>query len=141
MEKLSDKYRAVLKEEILYVVNKMHDSQNIEQKIFFFSAIYAMIQRIINLEYNGDLLFAHHVIQRTHEMYIQRLMAIKAGDMSVPFSEEHLIVLEKASMELVQALDKKSTLTSALKTFSIASYSTTGNGYYLMEKGMLKISN
>lgn len=140
MERLSDNYRHILKNEVLFVIDKMKASNNADQKLFFFSAIYAMIQRIINLEYNSDLVFAYHVIQRTHESFAQRLAALKAGDPAVLITDEHFIALEKAIMEFYRALDKKTSPSSALKAFSIVTYSITGNGRYLIEKGMLKIS-
>jgi hypothetical protein len=141
MEKLSDNYRFILKEEIIFVTKKMRAGKSLDEKLFFFSAIYAMIQRIINLEYNGDLVFAFHVIQRTYEMFFQRLTALKSGDTSVLMSEAHFIALDEAMMAFLRVLEENGSLDVALKAFSIASYSTTGNGYYLMEKGMLKIDN
>jgi hypothetical protein len=136
---VSDKFRKIILEEIDYVVTKMNESETPDDKIYYFSAIDGMIQRIFNLEYDEELVYAHIILKETHNAFISRLQAIKAGQKEIPIYNvqfEKLIILAK---ELADKIEKKEDISNVLKELLCLSYTTTGNGYYLFQKGLLKI--
>jgi len=137
--KTSESYRKVIAEEIDYVENMMNETPDIEKKIYFFSGIQATIQRIFNLEYDLDLVYIQVILQHTHVAFIQRLQAIKNGDLVVPLLKEQIEQLIGIIKELSEKIRGNKPLDSTLKKFAILAYSTTGNGYYLFQKGLLKI--
>lgn len=139
MEHLYEDFKKKITGEIIFAVQKMREHENPEQKLFFFSAIYSIIQRVCNIEYNKDLIFAYLVINNTYQMFMARLRAIKAGETTIQFSKDQFDGLEDAALQMIKALESNQDLTPALKAFSIIAYSTTGNGYYLKEKGILKV--
>ena len=104
-----------------------------------FSAIHGTIQRVFNLEYDSDLVFIHNILQQTHFAFIQRLQAMKNGDVAVPLIEEQMGGLIAAIKELSEKIRGNDKLNGTLKKFVILTYSTNGNGYYLLQKGLLKI--
>ena len=49
---MSDNFRELIIKEIKYVVDKMNKSPSGEEKLYFFSGVYAIIQRVLNFEFN-----------------------------------------------------------------------------------------
>jgi len=128
--------------EIEFVVNKMDQSLEADQKLFYFSGIYGLLQRLINLEYQPDLIHLHLVLRQTYEALFGRLQAIsKGGETIVPLEELHFKKLSKITKELGKKIENREEIHDTLKKFSVLAYSTTGNGYYLRQKGLLKIQN
>ena len=137
--KLSKTFRDIIVNEIEFVVTKMKESAEIEKKIFYFSAIPAELLRVFNLEYDPDLLYIQHIINATHVAFQQRIAAIQRGDTVVPITNEQMDSLEYSSVELGNRFKENKKMDDILREFIILSYSTSGNGYYLMQKGLLEI--
>jgi hypothetical protein len=137
---LSNEYKKIVTDEIYFAANKMESSKDPADKLYYFSAIFGVLHRILNIDYNPDLLFAHFVLRSTHDSFLNRLKAIKqGGDNSVRLSEEQFDKLVLYSIELADNISNNISTDSALKKFVILLYSTTGNGFYLMQKGRLTI--
>ncbi|HAR49058.1 hypothetical protein ER57_01950 [Smithella sp. SCADC] len=137
--KIDKMYKKAVINEIKYVQKKMKDSSSIEKKLFYFSAIPAEFQRVLNLEYDDDILYLHNIINQTYLAFQQRIAAIKAGDLNISIEENQIEKLESLLSDVVGVLEQKKQIDDVLKDFILLTYSTTGNGYYLMEKGLLKI--
>ena len=135
----SDEYKQVIGKEIEFVLQKMNLSNNVEDKMYFFSAIQGVLHRVMNLEYTDDLLFAHFITNEVHKAFLQRIMSIKQQDPVVKLTERHWIRLIEITKEFLEVLKNDDSLDSVLKQYVVLLYSTAGNGYYLMEKGVLKI--
>jgi len=136
--KISKVLKDSLIEEMDFVISKMKKCESVENTLYYFSAIPGAIQRIINIEYTPDLLYAHSILQNTYQSFIQRLSAAKSGD-SVRLTDAQLDALNAYTEEFIEYVEKGLKLDDMLKKFVILSFSTTGNGYYLMQKGVLKI--
>lgn len=137
---ISDSYRDVIVSEISYVIEKMEDADDFAQKLYYFSAVHGILKRIFNLEYHLDLLFAFFVFQSTHQAFTTRFNAIeKGGDSSVLLYQEQIDGLTEGLKEFAGKMENKKNFDSTLKKIIALSFSTTGNGFYLMQKGVLKI--
>ena len=137
---ISDDYRDKVVSEIDYVVEKIEGTDDFVQKLYYFSGIHGMLQRIFNLEYHSDLLFAFFVFKSTHEAFINRFHAIdKGGDSSILLYQEQIDGLVEGAKEFADKIKNKKNFDSLLKKIVALSFSTTGNGFYLMQKGVLKI--
>lgn len=135
----NDGYKEVIIKELEFVLQKMNESDSVDDKIYYFSAVQGMLHRVMNLEYTDDLLFSFFVTNETHKSFQQRIIALKQGDTVVKITERQLARLIEITKDFLEAVRKDDNLDSVLKQYVILSYTTTGNGYYLMEKGMLKI--
>ena len=127
-------------DEVNFVIKNMKNTDNPTEKLYFFSAGYAMAQRIINLEYEPELNFIQQVLQLTYNMVNARLIAISAGQeggISIP--DKLLTRLEEALEEMVDRIEQGKETYPALQKMVNLAYSTTGNGYYLYLKGMIKV--
>jgi TnpA family transposase len=136
---ISDNSREIIIKEINYVVNKMEECSSMEEKLYYFSGVYSIVQRIFNLEYDSDLVYAHSILLQTYNLFQQRLEAVKAKQLLIPLSEEQFKNLTIITKELAKKIAEKKEINNTLKKFVILSYTTTGNGYYLLQKGLLKI--
>lgn len=136
---INDDFREIILKEINYVVAKMDKSETAEEKAYYFSGIHGMLQRIFNLEYNEELVYAYLILSETHKAFVSRLQAIKAGQKEIPIYNEHFEKLIIIVKELADKIEKKEDISDLLKKLLLLSYTTTGNGYYLFQKGLLKI--
>lgn len=135
-----DSFRKIIVDEINLAVKMMKEKRDAAQKLYYFSAVHGILHRIFNLEYDSELVYAHFVLRSTHEAFLNRVNAIqKAGDTTILISDEQFEILSSYTKEFASKIKKKEEIDSILKKFVILMYSTTGNGYYLMQKGMLKI--
>jgi hypothetical protein len=139
---ISDNFRELIIKEIKYVVDKMKESLTGDEKLYFFSGVYAIIQRVINFEYDADLIYMHFILHETHTALLGRLQAIqKGGESIILLNEVQFEKLTSITEELGEKLRLNKDINSTLKKFAILSYSTTGNGHYLQQKGLLKIQD
>ncbi|KAF0159801.1 MAG: hypothetical protein FD159_299 [Syntrophaceae bacterium] len=137
--KISKIYKTAIVNEIKYVQKKMKENSSLEKKLFYYSAIPAQFLRVLNLEYDNDILYLHHVVNHTQGAFQQRLAAMKAGDINIEVNERQIEQLESLLDDVIGVVEQKKKIDDVLKAFIELSYSTSGNGYYLMEKGLLKI--
>jgi len=135
----SKKYKDIIAKELEFVINKMNQSPTIEEKLYYFSAVQGVLNRILNLEYTGQLLSSFYITNETLKMFQQRLAGFKAGDTAIRLTEEQLLRLSQVTGEFLETIRNDGNVDEVLKKYIVLLYSTTGNGYYLMEKGVLKI--
>lgn len=137
---ISDEFRSLIVSEIDFVLKKVDKSENPSEMLYYFSSIPGVIQRTFNIEYNPDLVFAHFILRSTHQAFLNRLTAIQqGGDTTIPLEKMHFDRLSSITKELAVTIKKKQDMDNTLKKYIILSYSLTGNGYYLQQKGLLKI--
>lgn len=138
--KLSPNMKNELTNEIDFVINKMRDTKSLSEKLYFFSALYAIAQRIMNFEYDPELVFIHQVLQHTHTTINNRVASITGGQQSPIGIPNNLFNnLENTLAEMSYNIKKGTKIYTQLQTMVNLAYSTTGNGYYLHLKGKLKI--
>lgn len=134
--KLSKENKKKLIDEIRFVIGQMKQQEDPETKLYYFSAIFGIMPRIFNIDFNEDLIFAHFIISSMHNNINQR---IKNPDKVIKLPDELFDRLLAITEELLVAIEKDQNLYDVLKKFTLLGYVTIGNGYYLYKKGMLKI--
>ncbi len=137
--KISESYRNIILDEINYVLSLMNKTQDADEKLYLFTGVYSTIKRIFNLEYDPELVYTFFILQQTYTALRQRFEAMKTGDKIVLLTEGHFKRLSELTKELSNRIKGDRDLDSTLREFVILAYSTTGNGYYLSKKGLLKI--
>ena len=126
--------------EIRFVIERMQATANATEKLYFFSAVYAQAQRIVNFEYDPELMFIFQVVQLVYGMLNARMSAMKIGqEAGISIPDGLFDSLEGALEELADAIDKGIESYSALQKMVNLAYSTTGNGYYIYLRGMIKV--
>lgn len=137
---LSREMQDLFIKEVDFVVKKMKESPTPEMKLYFFSAVYGMASRIINIEFDPELAFIHHVLNNTYSTIAGRLALIaQQQERGVGIPEGLFDKLEKALEEMATKIRKGQETYPVIQTISNLAYSTTGNGYYLYLKGLLPV--
>jgi hypothetical protein len=132
-------HKFVIIKELEFILGKMDQAKNPDEKIYFFSAVQALFNRILNLDYTENLLIAFHATNDAYIAFQQRFAANKQGDIGAMLTENHLTKLSEITKELLKQIVDDENIDSVLRKFLVLGYSATGNGYYLMQKGILKI--
>ena len=80
------------------------------------------------------------ILQSVHNHFLNRLQTIRQqGDTAIELSDEQFQKLISLTDTLGKKIQKKQAIHETLNKFASLGYSTTGNGYFLMQKGFLKI--
>jgi hypothetical protein len=127
-------------DEVHFVIKSMKNAETAAEKLYFFSAGYGMAQRIINFEYEPELVFIQQVLQLVYNMINARIAAISARqEAGISMPENLFNRLEEALEEMMDRIEQGAEIYPALQKMVNLAYSTTGNGYYLYLKGMIKV--
>ena len=137
--KLSQNMREALVKEIRFAANKMKNSPKITDKMYFFSAVYGMLQRVFNFEYDPELVFIHQVIHQTFDTINNRVNMGIQRDVPSTIPDDLFAKLEACLFELADKIESNKKSYEILEKIANIGYVTIGNGLYLNIKGDLKI--
>ncbi len=124
-------------EDILNMINK---SDSLEDKLYYFSASFGVIHRVMNIHYTPTLVFMHQVLQTAHNQFSNRLANIRPTNSlssSMPIELVDKLFLSFANLANSIKEGKLSSIYEALENISNVSYATTGNGFYLYIRNRL----
>ncbi len=133
---INDDLKEIIIKEIDYVLESMANSQTAIEKLYYFSGVAGIVNKVFNIEYDSDLVFAHFILTSVHQNFNQRIESIRRGDV-IELKEEQINKLSEYLKELKENFQEDNNIHGTLKKFTVLLYSVTGNGYYLMKKGML----
>src|SRR4030042_4747408 len=104
--KLSPKMRSILVSEINFAIDKMLSTQNPMEKLYYFSAVYGAVNRVMNIEFDPELTFILQVTNSSYNVMITNLKLIKEGQMVITFEENLFTKLENSLKQLANNIDK-----------------------------------
>jgi hypothetical protein len=137
---ISTEMRKKYTDEVRFVLGQMKRVSSPEEKLYFFSAVYGILQRIVNFEYDPELLFDYQILQLVYNMLNARLAAIKARqETGISIPDGLFEKIEEALEELADSVDVGGESYSALQKMVNLAYTTSGNGYYMYLKGVIKV--
>jgi len=134
--KIKKENRKSIVDEIRFSIEKMKEAEDPKAKLYYFSAVYAVIHRIFNIDYDDDLVFIHFVLLSTYNNINARL---QNPDPIIKMPEDFFDKLIADTEELLGVIEMEGNPYEVLRNFILLAYITGGNGYYLYKKGLLKI--
>jgi hypothetical protein len=140
---ISEENKQKIIEEINYVVPKLEDStMHPVKRVYYQSAVHGVIYKVFNIEYDPNLIVLHNILQSTYQAFSTRIGRQMSGhDPSVELTEEFFQRLAQYFNELSRLMANDQAegadVLPLIKKLSILTYATTGNGYYLYEKGTM----
>lgn len=137
--KISENYKKKISEELQFIIKKMNGCTNIEEALFYYSGTRALIRRIFNLEYNPHLIHIHFILNSTFPTVAGLVDLTKRGNTVTPISIDFFHIMSKLLNDLTLLIEKEEFTYEVLEKISILTYSITGNGYYLQQKGVKMI--
>lgn len=139
---LSKEKKTIIINEFNKIHSLMKGTNNISEKIFYFSAGHAMVSRVFNIEFDPLLILMHSVLQTTHS-YINSFMSSISNKQNMFFSipKNYFDILENTLKGLTQSIenDDDDKIYKDLQKLSTLGYIATGNGNYLYKKGLIKL--
>ncbi|MFQ5951766.1 MAG: hypothetical protein ACE5KH_06765 [Candidatus Geothermarchaeales archaeon] len=134
--KISDRYRDMVSNEIAYVRERMKEAETEESKLYYYSAVYGIIGRVMRFEHDPQLLLCHFVLNSTYNLLNQQVAAIKSGAISVRLPEDLFDKLDSAlgSFQDHLAAKQDEDLYEDLQSFVVTAWRITGGGFYDEEK-------
>jgi hypothetical protein len=142
---LREEFRQHLACEYRYAVTKMQEVTELHQKLFYFSAFFGEVQRVLNWEWNTELALVHMITIHTHTQIIAA-MQMPAIVQAIPLDwTTYFQKLTEAASDLTTYFEKagdednKEELYKVLGRFAEIAYAVSGNGSYLLEKGSFKL--
>jgi hypothetical protein len=138
---ISPEMRGKLVKEIRFAADGMRKSDKVNDKMYFFSAAWAMVDRVYNFEYDAELVFIYQVTRQAFDIINAKLAVASQKDLGIGSSiPTSLFDRLCGSMdELANKIEKDQRTYEVLQDIANIGYSTTGNGSYLYTKGLLKI--
>ncbi len=142
MTKLPDPIRKRLASEFRFAAKRMAESPDLPTKLYFFSAFYGEIHRMLNQAWGSELSLVHLVLKATYDQINGRIMAPTPQGVNIPV--ELPDALDRLADEIAAIYSSKeinnTQLFHALGRASALAHVVSGNGYYLYLKGEAKIS-
>ena len=143
MKDIPSEYHKIIIDEFKDVKSLCATARTPEDKLFYFSASFGILNRVFNLHYNSILVFIHEVLQNVHQNLVKRLNGslnpiIETTNMPTIMLEVLFLYFD----QLIDAFEKKDEqeIRKVLEKFVNLSYSTSGNGYYLYKRDKLKLN-
>jgi hypothetical protein len=136
--KLSKEFQSILIDEIKTALSYYKKAATPEEKLFYMTAIYGAAFRIMNIQFDPELAFVNHVVNAAYIQINTNLNSAKQGKGVLTFPKDVFEKLEMAFVQLISKIEQGEHTYKELETISNLAYSTSGNGYYLYQKGMLK---
>jgi hypothetical protein len=116
------------------------------RKLFYFSVFFGEAQRVLNFEWDRDILLIFELTNQAHAQISTALQPPLVGilsiDMAMIYEQLTKIASDLASyFEKVGDDTNRNELYQILGRLAELSYVTSGNGSYLFEKGLIKLSS
>ena len=132
-------FKKELIKELKFVEVSMKKEEDIERKIYLFSAAYGITSRTYRYNFSNDVLLADLVLNNSYQALFDRAQRIKTGDTTVKLEQIHFEKIEEGLRQLVKAFEEGESILEPLETILTSTFSTSGSGNYLREKGLLKL--
>jgi hypothetical protein len=137
---LPEQYHKIILDEFKETLIHCNEVVSLEDKLYFFSASFGIVNRVMNLHCDPLLIFIHQILSSTHQGFIQRLsLRSTPGIVSqgIPAVEK----LFSYFSELISAFENKDEIEirKVLEKFSNLWYATSGNGFYLFLTDKIKL--
>lgn len=137
---ITENNKKLILDEFEYVLESIAMAESMEEKLYLISALHGAVNRVMNIEFDSDLIFLHHALSTTHAAFSARYDAMKNKKaFPLHITKEIFDKLFLLISKLYDCLKNNSEIDEILKGLIVLAYTTTGNGYYLYQKGLIRL--
>jgi hypothetical protein len=130
-------FKKELIEELRVVENLIRNEPSLAKRIYYFSAAYGITSRTFRYSFSKDVLLADFVLSGTYNLLQTKLGQLGAEE-NLPL-EQKLDGLCDGLKLLADCIESDRSILEPLEKIVTIAYSTTGNGEYMEERGLLKM--
>jgi hypothetical protein len=130
-----------LAEEYGFVAKKMREESDPFRKVYFFSALFTEISRVLNWYWDRDLVLLHWVLQATHANLSTRVQPSSPGrnpELASVLIEPLAQLAEGLAAHMARGAKDDNRLYELIGRAAEIGYLSTQHGGYVMEKGLVK---
>jgi hypothetical protein len=139
--KVPEPYKSKLLSEFDHVLVRLTEERRADEKMYYFSALHGTVNRILNFECTEELIMLHHILSTLFTAFNGRILALmQDAEPAIKLDPLLLDKLVEHTRNLAEALREDKDPTGIYRKMIALAYATTGNGYYLYQKGALKIT-
>lgn len=139
---IPDEYFKLILQEFKDAEKLCKEAESPDDALYFFSAFFGTINRVMNFHCDPVLVFMHQVLQSAHKAVLSRLEAKSSpGVTNNGVAEDTWNALFNNIPKLIKAFQSKDEkkIWPVLQTYANIEYANCGNGRYLQLKGRLKL--
>jgi hypothetical protein len=127
---IQEELKENLLSELEFIAKKIGEENDASKKLYFFSAAYGAIERLMRQYPSKELIMTHAVLNVCYATMNDRVNHIKAGDVNVPLPLDWSDQLVSYIKDLANAVKTGTSLYPALENFVQLGYFASGPGYY-----------
>lgn len=84
-----------------FVVAKLKEPLPLEERVYYYSALYGAVYRVMNIDCTPNLIFLHHILNAVHSVLAARLQAMsRAGERPIVIDEKMIARLTELTETL-----------------------------------------
>ena len=118
-----------------------HPAPNPMKGVFQMSAVYGALARVLNIEYEQRIAFAHFVIQHATQTVANQVSKILAGvEKSIELRVDLFFSLADSLEQFATKIESEEDFNPELQRIAEIAYTATGNGHYLYLKGSIVLA-
>ncbi len=139
---LPNELRQRLIAEYRYAADQMQATEDPHQQLYYLSVYFGEASRVLNWHWDRDLVLLHSVVTTAQQTISNALTNVTKGERVVRLTPAFMQALTQAAKSLADWVEQNGTkeqFLDILGRFAELTYATTGNGYYLMGKGIIQI--
>ena len=138
---IQQQLREYMATEFQYVSKGIRDTiGDIRTMAYNFSACHGAISRVLNIEFDVDLVLLHAVFNGCHATMMQRIaMLSQNAELPVQFPPHFPEKLAEIVEEFAVRFHENRDVLDLLPSLTTLCYVVTGNGYFLYQTGRLTI--
>jgi DNA-binding GntR family transcriptional regulator len=139
---LPDTYFDLIIKEMDEAKELIEEANTMDDKLYFFSSSFGIINRVMNFHSDPILIFIHQALANAHANISKRMNSPHKPDVvstSVPdvmfdalFSNFDLLIAAIKSKD-------EDEIRKVLEKYAVLTYATSGNGFYLLLKGKITL--
>jgi hypothetical protein len=127
---IKDELREAFLSEFEFIAKRIEEEKDASKKLYFFSAAYAAIERLMRQCPNKELFISHAILNLCYGTINDRINRIKAGDANVPLPTDWSVQVVTYLKQFAEALQNNTSVYPALENFVQLGYFASGPGYY-----------
>jgi len=127
---IPEDFKKYILSEFDFIIQKMREEENPKKKLYFFTASYGALERLMRCSLNPQLLLAHAVLSLCYRQLNSQLDNIARGDIVIEMPENFDEKLAEYLTELRNEIAEDRDTYQTLEKFVHLAYQTTGAGYY-----------
>lgn len=130
-------FKKELVQELRRIELMIRKEESVEKKIYYFSAGYGITSRTLRYTFSEDYLMADFVLNSCYNGLMDRFRRIRSGDSTVQLTSVCFVKICRGLTLLADAFESDQSILKPLEMILTATFTTSGPGNYLNEKGML----